>query len=108
MNSQPSELRTLFDSLCSQDPKDIHRGKISSILFPHVRYFAYFIARGVLARDNTRNISAPDIAILAVALSGENKYNIGAFIPRCLATNNIKGNLFGGIYATLTLEHLKR
>ena len=44
MNSQPSELRTLFDSLCSQDSKDIHRSKISSILFPHIRYFAYFIS----------------------------------------------------------------
>ena len=76
MNAQPYELRVLFDSLCSQDPKDIHRGEISSILFPHIRYFAYFIARVVLARDNTSNISAPDIAILAAALSGENKYNI--------------------------------
>src|SRR3954463_1702213 len=54
MSSQPSEMRTVFNSLCSMDTRDIHRSKISSILFPHLRYFAYFIARGVLARDNTR------------------------------------------------------
>src|SRR4051812_13017871 len=107
MSSQPSELRTVFNSLCSMDTRDIHQSKISSILFPHIRYFAYFIARGVLARDNTSNISASDIAILAVAFSGENKYNIGALIARRLAANSIKGDLFGGIYATLILEHLK-
>ena len=44
INAQPYELRALFTSLCSKDPKDIHRGKISSILFPHIRYFAYYIA----------------------------------------------------------------
>jgi len=44
MNSHPSELRTLFNSLCNEDLKDIQRLKISSILFPHIRYFAYFIA----------------------------------------------------------------
>ena len=54
------------------------------------------------------NISALDIAILAAALSGENKYNIGALIARRLIANSGKGNLFGGIYATLILEHLKR
>ena len=69
-------------------------------------YFAYYIARGVLARDNTSNISAPDIAILATALSGRFDYNVGALIARCLAMNGNKGDLFGGVYATLILESL--
>src|SRR3954463_9397111 len=80
VNSQPTELRTLFDSFCSQDTKDLHRQKISSILFPHLRYFAYFIARGVLARDNTSNSSSPDVAIMANALSGRHDYHVGALI----------------------------
>jgi len=108
MNAQPYELKALFTSLCSKDPKDIHRGKISSILFPHIRYFAYYIARGVLARDNTSNISGPDIAILAAALLGDNTYNIGALIARRLVANSGKGPHFGGIYATLILERLER
>ena len=87
MNTQPTDLRTLFNSLCSQDTRDIRRSKISSILFPQLRYFAYYIARGVLARDNTSNISAPDIALLANALSGETTYNVGALIARRLALN---------------------
>src|ERR1041385_6656588 len=67
MNTQPSELRTLFNSLCSQEESDIRRTKISSILFPHISYLAYFIARGVLARDNSSNGSAPDFSIYANA-----------------------------------------
>src|SRR4051812_48475361 len=105
ISSQPSELKTVFNSLCSMDTRDIHRSKISSILFPHLRYFAYYIARGVLARDNTSNISAPDIAILAAALSGRSDYNLGVLIARRLAMNGNKGDLYGGVYATLILEH---
>src|SRR3954469_4314464 len=87
MNSQPTELRTLFNSLCSQDTKDIQRSKIFSTLFPSLRYFTYFIARGVLAHDNKSNSSAPDTAILVNALSGECKYNVGALISHRLAAN---------------------
>src|SRR4051812_8182031 len=68
INAQPYTLKDLFTSLCNKEPKYIHRCKISSIFLPHIRYFTYYIARGVLARDNTSNISAPDIAILAAAL----------------------------------------
>ena len=100
MATQPSELKTVINSLCSMGTRDIHRSKISSILFPHLRYFAYYIARGVLARDNTSSISAPDIAILAAALSGRSDYNIGTLIARRLAMNGNKGDLYGGIYAT--------
>src|ERR1043165_540577 len=84
-NSQPTELRTLFNSLCNQDTKDLHRQKISSILFPHLKYFAYFIARGVLARDNTSITSSPDTAITANTLSGKHEYHVGTPIARRLA-----------------------
>ena len=77
-------------------------------MFPHIRYFAYYIARGVLARDNTSNIAAPDIAILAAALKGDYTYNIGALIARRLVTNGEKGPHYGGIYATLIAEHRHR
>src|ERR1041385_1728891 len=84
MNTQPTELRTLFNSLCRQDTRDIRRSKISGILFLHLRHFAYYIARGVLARDNASNISVSDIAILANALPGETTYNVAALIARRL------------------------
>ncbi|KAE8788173.1 hypothetical protein D1007_37871 [Hordeum vulgare] len=108
MNVQPYDLKSLFASLCSMDPQEIHQGKISGILFPHIRYFAYYIARGVLAHDNTSNISAPDLAILAAALLGDNTYNIGTLIARRLVANSGKWTHFGGIYAMLILQHLGR
>src|SRR4051812_17570077 len=108
MTMQPSGLRTLFNSICCQEETDIRRTKISSIHFPHLRYFAYFVARGVLAHDNTSNGSAPDFAIYTNALSDKNEYNVGALIARCLVTNSNKGDIYGGIYATLILESLDR
>src|SRR3954463_2152150 len=96
VNSQPTELRTLFDSFCSQDTRDLHRQKISNILFPYLRYFAYYIARGVLARDHASNTSSPDTAITANALSGEHEYHVGTLIARRLVANGNKGDLFGG------------
>ena len=100
INTQPAGLKALYISLCSGDPKEIRRGKISGILFPHIRYFAYYIARGVLARGNTSNISAPDLAILAAALGRDRTYNLGAVIARHLHSNSEKGPNYGGIFAT--------
>src|ERR1041384_7767004 len=87
--------------------RDLNRQKISNILFPHLRYFAYYIARGVLARDNTSNTSSPDTAIMANALSGKHEYHVGTLIARRLAANGNKGDLFGGIYSTLILQFLR-
>ena len=72
-------------------------------MFPHLRYFAYYIARGVLARDNTSITSTPDTAIMANALSGKHEHHVGSLIAKRLATNSNKGGLFGGVYATLLL-----
>src|SRR4051812_32262007 len=62
------EINTLLDSFCNTEVRKSNRQKISNILFPHLRYFAYYIARGVLARDNTSSTSTPDTAIMANAL----------------------------------------
>src|SRR3954466_10055018 len=69
-NSQTAALKTLLDSFCNTEVRATNRQKISNILFPHLRYFAYYIARGVLAQDNTSNTSSPDTVIMANALSG--------------------------------------
>ena len=106
MKVQPYALKVLFNSLCSENPRDIQRGKIRGIQFPHIRYFVYFIARGMLALGNMSNISAPDLAILAASLEGDRMYNIGALIDRRHDFSGEKGPTFGGIFATLVIEHL--
>src|SRR4051812_34855651 len=106
-NVQIVALNTLLDSFCNTEVRSSNRQKISNIMFPHHRYFAYYIARGVLTRDNTSNTSTPDTAIMANALSGKHEYHVGSLIAKCLATNSNKGALFGGVYATLLLQFLQ-
>src|ERR1044072_358596 len=106
-NTPTVEINTLLDSFCNTEVRPSNRQKISNIMFPHLRYFAYYIARGVLARDNTSNTSTPDTAIMANSLSGKHEYHVGSLIAKRLATNSNKGDLFCGVYATLLLQFLQ-
>src|SRR3954463_818272 len=106
-NVQTVALNTLLDSFYNTEVRPSNRQNISNIMFPHLRYFAYYIARGVLDRDNTSNTSTPDTAIMANALSGKHGYHVGSLITKRLATNSNKGDLFGGVYATLLLQFLQ-
>src|SRR3954469_5541447 len=101
------EINMLLDSFCNTEVRPSNRQKIYNIMFPHLGYFTYYIARGVLDRDNTSNTSTPDTAIMANALSGKHEYHVGSLIAKCLATNSNKGDLFGGVYATLLLQFLQ-
>src|ERR1044072_7213140 len=98
------EINTILDSFCNTEVRLSNRHKISNIMFPHLRYFAYYIARGVLARDNTSSTSTPDTAIMINALSGKHEHHVGTLIARRLATNSTKGDVFSGVYATLLLR----
>ena len=60
----------------------------------------------MLARANTSNICSPDLAVLSAALEGDRTYNIGALITRRLSLNGERGATFGGIFASLVIEHL--
>src|ERR1041384_7556104 len=100
------EINTLLDSFCNTEVRKSNRQKISNIMFPHLRYFAYYIARGVLARDNTSSTTTPDTA-MENALTGKHEHHVGTLIARRLATNSTKGDVFGGVYATILLQSLQ-
>src|SRR4051812_40765263 len=106
-NSQTAALKTLLDSFCNTEVRNTNCQKISNILFPHLRYFAYYIARGVQAQDNTSITSSPDTAIMANTLSGIHEYHVGTLIAKCLAANSNKGDIFGCVYATLLLKFVQ-
>src|ERR1044071_7437944 len=78
------EINTLLDSFCNTEVRPSNRQKISNIMFPHLRYFAYYIARGVLARDNMSSTSTPDTAIMENALSGKHEHHVGMLIASAL------------------------
>src|SRR3954465_9192033 len=42
-NSQTVAINTLLDSFCNTEVRRSNRQKISNIMFPHLRYFAYYI-----------------------------------------------------------------
>ena len=90
----------LYRELSHEDNRTVHRGKIRSIQFPAIRYFTYYLATSVLARENTSNISNYHLAFLAAAHKNDTTYNLGALIARRLST---KGPIFGGIIAARIL-----
>src|SRR4051812_7088806 len=92
-NIQTVALNTLLDSFCNTEVRPSNRQKISNIMFPHLRYFSYYIARGVLARDNTSNTCTPDTAIIENALSEKHEYHVGSLIAKRLSTNSTKGDI---------------
>src|ERR1043165_4896867 len=100
-------INTFLDSLCNTEVRPSNRQKTSNIMFPHLRYFAYYIARGVLARDNTSSTSTPDTAIMINTLSGKHEHHVGTLIAKRLATNSTRGDVFGGVYATLLLHSVQ-
>jgi len=103
IKSQPPELLDLYHELSYDDHRRVQRGKIRNIQFPAIRYFTYYLATSVLARENTSNISCYHLAFLAHALKNDKTYNLGALIARRLAA---KGPIFGGIIAARVLADL--
>ena len=103
MNTQPQYLKELYAGICHDDWRNSTRAKFGSIQFPALRYLCYVIARCVVPRDNTSNMTSPDLAILAAAINCDKTYNIGALIARHLSTNKVRGSIYGGIIALIML-----
>ena len=108
IHEQPHYLKVLYARLCHDDWRESARGKFGSIQFPVVRYFGYLIARCILARHITSNIYGTDLAILAAAIDNDATYNIGALIASHLSTNNKRGPIYGGIFASIMLSFVGR
>ena len=49
----------------------------------------------------------PDLTVLKSAVLGDKQYNLGAIVARRLHHNSIRGDLFGGIYATRLANFLE-
>jgi hypothetical protein len=67
-----------YEEICQGISFSDESGKIRSIHFPSIRYFAYFIAKCVLARKTARKLSSYDLAFISAALRQGRTYNLGA------------------------------
>jgi hypothetical protein len=83
----------LYEEICQGRSFSEESGKIRNIHFPSIRYFAYFIAKCVLARKTANKLSSYDLAFILAALRQDRTYNLGALIAFRVATNRDKGEL---------------
>jgi hypothetical protein len=78
IKERPKPLMDLYEEICQGRSFSEESGKIWSIHFPSIRYFAYFIAKCVLARKNANKLSSYDLAFISSALRQDMTYNLGA------------------------------
>ncbi|KAK1678518.1 hypothetical protein QYE76_039366 [Lolium multiflorum] len=104
IDDNPRDLLELYRGITEDDCRTIQRGKIRNIQLPAIKYFAYYIATGILGRENTSNISSYHLACLNAALTGQTPYHLGSLIARRLSS---RGPIFGGTIALRILTHLR-
>jgi hypothetical protein len=103
MKEQPRPLMDLYEEICQGRSFLGESGKILNIHFPSIRYFAYFIAKCVLARKVANKLSSYDLAFIDAALRRDRTYNLGALIAFCLDANGEKGGIYGGLITSRLL-----
>ena len=103
IKEQPKPLMDLYKEICQGRSFSDESGKIRSIHLPSIRYFAYFIAKCVLARKTANKLSAYDLAFISAALRRDRTYNLGALIAFRFAANREKGGVCGGLIASRLL-----
>jgi hypothetical protein len=103
IRGQPRPLLELYEEICQGRSFAGEGGKIQNIIFPSIRYFAFFITKCVLARKSASKLSLHDLAFLLAALRRDRTYNLGALIAFCLDINREKGGICGGLIASRLL-----
>ena len=103
ITDRPADLLELYLDVTNDDSRAAQCGKIRNIQLPAIRYFTYYLASSVLARENTSNISNYHLAFLDAALNGSTKYNLGALIARRLQA---RGPIYCGIIASRMIAAL--
>jgi hypothetical protein len=91
IKERPRPLMDLYEEICQGRSFSDESGNIRSIHLPSIRYFAYFIAKCVLARKTANKLSSYDLAFISAALRQDRTYNLGALIAFRLAAIMRKG-----------------
>jgi hypothetical protein len=70
----------LYEEICQGRSFPGESGKIRNIRFSSNRYFAYFIAKCVLARKTANKLSSYDLAFISATLRQDRTYNLGLLL----------------------------
>ena len=95
-----AEYKSFLTSLCCGEMRGVTQGRIKSIHFPAVQYFALFNGKCIVGKQDCSTLYALDVSLIRTALTGERNYNLGAIVARRLQHNTNSGYFYGGIYAT--------
>ena len=98
--SPRSEFEIFLSSLCYGETRGVTQGRIKSIHFPAIQYFALFNGKFIVGKQDCSTLCAPDLSLIHIALNDDRSYNIGAIITHRLQHNAGSGYFYGGIYAT--------
>ena len=90
------DVEGFVNTIAVEEPKKGSEAKVSSIHFPVLCYFTIFASRCLIGRENSGNLSVPDIIMLCF---------MGAVVAKQLALNRTKGPIFGGIYDARLAKH---
>jgi hypothetical protein len=106
-----ASLRDFWRSISVDAHMNIHRGKLSTIQHPGLRYFVLFLVRGFLARKNTTPCTGPIIHLLRCAKEGiYGKYNLGVILARTFSyvvAHNESKSIYSGAISTMVFEYIK-
>jgi hypothetical protein len=110
-SSENASLVAFWDAISVDGPTTINRGKLNTIQHPGLCYFATFLTRGFLARDNLSACSRSIIYLLrCAAMNIEPTYNLGAMVARSLSlacSHNSASRLYCGGIATLVRNYIQ-
>jgi hypothetical protein len=100
------EFEIFLTSLCYGETRGVTQGRIKSIHFPSIQYFALFNGKCIVGKQDCSTLCAPDLSLIRTALTADKSYNLGVIVARRLQHNAGSGYFYGGIYATRLAREL--
>ena len=82
-----AKYQSFLTSLCCGETRGVTQGRIKSIHFPAIQYFALFNGKCIVGKQDCSILCAPDLGHIHTALTGERNYNLGAIVARRLQHN---------------------
>jgi len=101
-----AEYESFLVNLCFGEDRGVTQGRINSIHFPSLQYFALFNGKCIVGKQDCSTLCAHDLSLLHTAITGNKDYNLGAIVARRMQLNAANGNFYGGIYASRVVERL--
>ena len=101
-----SEYESFFINLCFGEDRGVTQGRIKSIHFPSIHYFALFNGKCIMGKQDCSKLCAPDFSLIHTTLIGIKCYNLLAIVARRFQHKATSGHFYGGIYASRVAKEL--